>query len=349
MEPIILGSPVNGPNSSQGQCLPPFLMGDPQVMTPKPGRFVSFAPPPTGTFGQDFTRPGINTFFGLGGAPHGYGGHGHSLPNVSLSGVSSHNLQTAPPTQGLFESLREQQYNTQQRLHLSKQNQSQNLNLRFHQSHQNHNLVSFASPPTGTFGHDFNRPGINTLFGHGHSLPNVSLSGVSSHNHQTGPPTQGLFESLLEHPYNNHLSMLNQSQNVDLRLNQSYLISDPQYLQYLNTPRPRLGDSWVTIFGFVPGSSSMVLQHFTLYGTIVLVSHAPENGNWMHVCYSSRIESDKALNCNQKIIGHNVMVGVTRCTDISITQNDVKVTQSTDLPTKSTGLLNTAIDVLFGW
>ncbi|XP_034672172.1 nucleoporin Nup35 [Drosophila subobscura] len=317
MEPMTLGSPVNSPNSSQGQYLPPFLMGDPQAMTPhkntlspKPGRYnVSFATSPTGSSAHDFNRSGISTFFGPGGGPHGSGGHGHSPANVSLSGVSSHNHQTGPPTQGLFESLREQQNNTPQRHHLSMLNQSQNLNLSLNQSHQNHN--------------------------------------------------------------------------------QSYLINDP-YAPNTPRPRSRLGDFWVTIFGYVPGSSSMVLQHFTLCGTIVQVSHAPKNGNWMHVRFSSRIESDKALNFNQKIIGGNVMVGVARCTDKSIVdkenncnessatspsfgeqsllqsphtpkirpfvqqsyklaQNDAKVVPATDMPTKSTGLVDKALDMLFGW
>ncbi|XP_002026792.2 nucleoporin Nup35 [Drosophila persimilis] len=330
MEPMTLGSPVNSPNSNQGQYLPPFLMGDPQTMTPhkstlspKPGRYnVSFATSPTSSSSHDFNRSGINTFFGPagGGGPNGSGGHGSSSGNVSLH-------QAGPPTQGLFESLREQQH-TPHRQHLSILNQSQNLSLNLNQSY--HNNDSYVA-------------NCNTI--------NASIRGLSS---PMGARTSPL---------------------VGLQGNGGGG----------GTPRP--GDFWVTIFGYVPGNSSMVLQHFTLCGTIMEVSHAPKNGNWMHVRFSSRIESDKALNFNEKVIGGNVMVGVTRCTDRTIVdkencnassstsfnggeqaqspispkirpfvqqsyklaQNDAKVVPAKDVPTKSNGLVDKAMDLLFGW
>ncbi|XP_022234180.1 nucleoporin Nup35 [Drosophila obscura] len=346
MEPMTLGSPVNSPNSNQGQYLPPFLMGDPQAMTPhkntlspKPGRYnVSFATSPTGSASHDFNRSGINTFFGPGGGsggPHGSGGQG-SNSAVSMSAVSSHNHQTGPPTQGLFESLREQSPYTPQRHHLSLLNQSQNLSLNqsqipYQKSYSNESFVQITQ---------------NNI--------NASMRGLYS---PLGAPMSPLGGG-------------GQCGGVD------------------GVSSPRSGDFWVTIFGYVPGSSSMVLQHFTLCGTIVEVSHAPKNGNWMHVRFSSRIESDKALNFNQKVIGGNVMVGVTSCTEKSIVdkencnaslstsslnageqmqspksprirpfvqqsyklaQNDAKVVPAKDVPTKSSGLVDKAMDLLFGW
>lgn len=122
----------------------------------------------------------------------------------------------------------------------------------------------------------------------------------------------------------------------------------------------------------------MILQHFTMCGTIVDVVHAPQNGNWMHVRFASRIESDKALNYNLKIIANNVMVGVTRCHDESIikekfkkaeaetdlsklkvrplsqqsynnAQQDIHVSPSNNIPQKNAGLMNKAMDLIFGW
>lgn len=108
------------------------------------------------------------------------------------------------------------------------------------------------------------------------------------------------------------------------------------------------------------------------------VVHAPQNGNWMHVRFASRIESDKALNYNLKVIANNVMVGVTRCNDESIikdnlkqteadmepyklrvrplsqqtynvAQHDIHVSPSNNIPQKNSGLMNKAMDLIFGW
>lgn len=237
-------------------------------------------------------------------------------------------------------------------------------------------------------------------------------------SHQAGPPTQGLFDSLRENtastPQRNHLSLLNlQSPNQSMGPNQSYQsyqtndsfapgapVNASMRALYsplgatvspgpglVATPGPTGADLaaafWVTIFGFAPGANSMVLQHFTLCGTIVDVVHAPQNGNWMHVRFSSRIESDKALNYNHKVIAGNVMVGVTRCTDRSVidkensssvansesnsgppstpkirpfaqqgyklAQNESTVSPPRDVPQRSSGLVNKAMDLIFGW
>ncbi|EDV35044.1 uncharacterized protein Dana_GF22540 [Drosophila ananassae] len=341
MEPMTLGSPVNSPGSNQNQYLPPFLMGDPQNMTPhkntlspKPGRYnVSFATSPGGSNSQDFNRSTYNnrTLFGSGG-----GG-----PNASAAAVSAntsmaaaahahaHTLshQAGPPTQGLFDSLRENTASTPQRNHLSLLNlQSPNQSMGPNQSYQSYQTNDSFAPAAPV---------------------NASMRALYSPLGATASPGPGL----------------------------------------VATPGPTGADLaaafWVTIFGFAPGANSMVLQHFTLCGTIVDVVHAPQNGNWMHVRFSSRIESDKALNYNHKVIAGNVMVGVTRCTDRSVidkensssvansesisgppstpkirpfaqqgyklAQNESTVSPPRDVPQRSSGLVNKAMDLIFGW
>lgn len=229
--------------------------------------------------------------------------------------------------------------------------------------------------------------------------------------HQAGPPTQGLFDSLRGEemsatPHRTHLGILQgptlNSSNCSLnlgchppttQLNDSYvsnainasmrplcspLSENLPQMKMTHSPQAHNGDFWVTIFGFSPGVSSMILQHFTMCGTIVDVVHAPQNGNWMHVRFASRIESDKALNYNLKIIANNVMVGVTRCHDESIikekfkkaeaetdlsklkvrplsqqsynnAQQDIHVSPSNNIPQKNAGLMNKAMDLIFGW
>ncbi|KAH8287233.1 hypothetical protein KR054_004711 [Drosophila jambulina] len=366
MEPMNLGSPVNSPSSNQSQYLPPFLMGDPQALTPhkntlspKPGRYnVSFgkstalskdcsdysilpitATSPGGSSPHEFNRSALNsrTLFGPAGAG-GLGGHNASgagvNANTSLSAAPSHahSHQVGPPTQGLFDSLREP-VSTPQRNHLSLlQLQSPNQSLGPNQSYQSsyHTNDSFA-------------PGAPNAI-------NASMRGLCSPLGATASPLPGSLAS--------------------------------SSLAATNGDNARMADFWVTIFGFRPGSASMVLSHFTLCGTIVEVVHPPKQGNWIHVRFSSRIESDKALNYNHKVIAGNVMLGVTRCTDRSVfekenskalanqdtaspapaspvirpfaqqsyklAQKDSAVSPSKDVPQRSSGLVDKALDLIFG-
>ncbi|XP_030563195.1 nucleoporin Nup35 [Drosophila novamexicana] len=331
MEPMTLGSPVSSPGSNQSQYLPPFLMGDSQAMTPhnntlspKLGRYnVSFASSPSSNTPQEtaynnnqqqLNRSAMGTrtlFAGASGSASG--------------GTANTSHQAGPPTQGLFDSLRgEQVCGTPQRTHLAM----------LQTSHLNSS--------------------------------NYSL------NQSCHPPTTQLNDSYVPNAPN--------AVNASMRALCSPLGANMSPMTMPHTPQARGGDFWVTIFGFSPGASSMILQHFTMCGTIVDVVHAPQNGNWMHVRFASRIESDKALNYNLKVIASNVMVGVTRCTDESIidkensklagpdapvpfrpkvrpltqqsynnAQHETHVSPNRNVPQKSTGLMNKAMDLIFGW
>ncbi|XP_016966991.1 nucleoporin Nup35 [Drosophila biarmipes] len=329
MEPMTLGSPVNSPGSNQSQYLPPFLLGDPQGLTPhkntlspKPGRYnVSFATSPGASSPHEFNRSALNsrTLFG-GGAQ---GGHNASQSAVGANASPGHahthsHHQAGPPTQGLFDSLREQSGTPQQR-HLSL--------LQLQSPYQSVHSMQSSYQTNDSFA-----PGAPNAI-------NASMRALCSPLGATASPATG---------------------------------------------NSRLADFWVTIFGFSPGASSMVLQHFTLCGTIVDVVHAPQNGNWVHVRFSSRIESDKALNYNHKIIAGNVMVGVARCTDRSVldeennsglanaettrspptspvairpfaqqsyklVRNENTISPSKDVPQKSSGLMDKAMNLVFGW
>ncbi|XP_030379065.1 nucleoporin Nup35 [Scaptodrosophila lebanonensis] len=358
MEPMTLGSPVNSPssnaagnNQNQSQYLPPFLMGDPQTMpshnntlSPKPGRYnVSFGPTsPTHSAPQDFNRSALGTRTLFGGAS--FSGSGAGTPNTVISPgfgpvpltpqhTTSH--QTGPPTQGLFDTLRNDNSSlTTQRTHLGV--------LQTPQSHLN------------TTPYNMSRANLN------YSL-NQSYN-QAGNNH--------LDDSYLPNAPN--------AVNASMRALCSPLGANMSPLG--TSPQPRNADFWVTIFGFPPGGTSMILQNFTQCGTIMDVVHAPQNGNWMHVRFSSRIESDRALNYNQKVIGGNFMIGVIRCTERSvidkensnvssntdveltrpkvrplaqqsfkIAQQDNAVSPNKNVPQKSTGLVNKAIDLFFGW
>jgi len=71
---------------------------------------------------------------------------------------------------------------------------------------------------------------------------------------------------------------------------------------------------WVTVFGFPPSASSTILSHFARFGTLV-DKLLPVQGNWMHLCYQTKVEVRRALSNNGKIFGGDTMIGVMPCTD----------------------------------
>ncbi|KAH8300872.1 hypothetical protein KR044_000816 [Drosophila immigrans] len=324
MEPMALGSPIGSPSSNQSQYLPPFLMGDPQAMTPHNN---TLSPKMGGRYNVSFEL-GYNQNHQLNRSTLGTRTLFTGVGNASVSsgnGGNSASHQAGPPTQGLFDSLRNEQNagGTPQRNHLSMLHTS-------HLNSSNYSLNQSCHPPTAQLNDSYAPNAIN-----------ASMRALCSPLGSVSP-----------------------------------LASSHSSLQ------ARALDFWVTIFGFSPGASSMILQHFTMCGTIVDVVHAPQSGNWMHVRFASRIESDKALNYNLRIIANNVMVGVTRCTDESVLDKENNALKSpgsvkeqtfrpkvrplaqqsynqaqleneaspkSNVPQKSSGLVNKAMDMLFGW
>lgn len=222
--------------------------------------------------------------------------------------------------------------------------------------------------------------------------PNASIS---------GPPVTSLFDCLKnEKSFNTPVkgshaqqSMFSQNDNYhnSSGFNQSRILSpigrghattiveDFQNTSVFNSSVQTLPSSytnfWVTIFGFPQSAVTAVLSHFSQCGAIL--EKVCSSGNWMHVKFSSRMESDKALLYNGKIICDNIMIGVIRCNDNSIldkengnqAQNDVTISRirsltnagykaaqqpsnvilSPNQPQRTTGLLNKTLDLFFGW
>lgn len=229
--------------------------------------------------------------------------------------------------------------------------------------------LTVTSPQLGaTSPQDFNRSALTqkTLFKQQNMQVNQSFnnSGFQNHNASisaSGPPTQGLFDSLRNDTtdIDGCGTSLNRSvafkENLGAApmglgtaalhhrtMNESYLTAggssfDTSNLQHITSPmRPREfcnynNDSicspvmsnnpnlWVTVFGFPPSAAHLILSHFSQYGTILDKVFASQNGNWVHLKYSTVLECDKALNFHEKILGSNIMIAVTNCRDKSIT------------------------------
>lgn len=269
--------------------------------------------------------------------------------------------------------------------------------------------------------HQVAAPGGSTTTTTAQSL-NSSVSG--------GPPTQGLFDSLASSGPNDHPAI--NSPRIDSKLRQmtspytpghqahpsnealytprrQSIIPGPKH-NFTASPFPAMTnpvhssahtssgtDCWVTVFGFPQSATSMILSHFSQCGTIVNKMHPQNSGNWMHLRFTSRLECDRALNYNEKVLNNFFMVGVARCKDQAVleleqgedaenssyagnhqntpskfsvnasgvlngssirplahiayktVQNPTDVVASPTAPTKSTGILDRAMDFFLGW
>ncbi|XP_036318784.1 nucleoporin Nup35 [Rhagoletis pomonella] len=342
MEPMTLGSPSGSPATNPSPYLPAFLMGESQVPTTprntlspnKGSRNISFA-----------TSPIQNTPSGPLRDHNRFSVGQKQLFNSSVS--ANYSGTQGPPTQGLFDSLRNER----------------NLAETPTRGIESQSPLGFGTPIAAQ--HNLSAFGGNTSF--------------QQHHLQ-----QKQFTPQSTAPYNDSSYLANTSYNTSRCItspigplgtpNANGAINNASYMLQC-PPTPRYTEFWVTVFGFPPSAISTILQHFAQCGTIVDKVFPPQNGNWVHLKYASRLECDKALNYNEKILGNNIMIGVTQCKDkniidkenvcdnntqpsnirplaqtaYKIAQNDSAVVNNANLPQKSSGLMNKAMDLFFGW
>lgn len=76
----------------------------------------------------------------------------------------------------------------------------------------------------------------------------------------------------------------------------------------------KLDETWITVFGFPQSATSFVLQEFSVYGQIIRNIPNPQ-GNWLHIQYQTKLQAQKAISKNGKILANSLMVGVMPCID----------------------------------
>lgn len=241
---------------------------------------------------------------------------------------------------------------------------------------------------------------------HQNTAPTYSTVSQITHSASaSGPPIQSLFDSLRADqnnvtdqsfssrtlpPRNINQSIANQSV-CDSYLNQSNFnasqigspIADRSF-DYRNTSiapnclsptTARSPNHWITVYGFAPAATSMILTHFAQCGTILEKVFPPQSGNWVHLRFASSLECDKAMNYHERILANSIMIGVTRCKDPNIVDKEnldtsivaktrprplaqiaYKTAQSANditggptTPSRNSGIVNKAIDLFFGW
>lgn len=143
--------------------------------------------------------------------------------------------------------------------------------------------------------------------------------------------------------------------------------------------KPDNENLWVTVLGFPPYASSLVLTQFSHCGNIIDKKFPPD-GNWVHIKFSNKHEVAKAMSYNGRLISNSVMIGVilhhekenkentvqspqdNRITPTitspnrarSLTQpyalsQNTEVLSPQNVPQRSTGIVTKAMEYVFGW
>ncbi|XP_031628967.1 nucleoporin Nup35 [Contarinia nasturtii] len=322
MEPMTLGSPSSPSTANTTNFLPSYLMGEPNTMiaprtntlSPTKGRTLAFSAssPTTPVTSNDFNRSMIQQRSLFGSNNPTTSPH-HNFPNTPQM---SHNpIASGPPTQSLFDSLRVEQNSV--------------VDNSYSQKHAM-----------------------------GQRLPNQSFA-----------MNQSVCDSYLNQS-NFNVSRITSplDQSYDYR-NGSMSVNN-----CLSPTSSRPSKHWVTVYGFSPSALTMIIQHFSQCGTILEKISPPQSGNWVHLRFASSLECEKALNYHERILANSLMIGVTYCKDPNVVdkenveRNNISISRArplaqvsyktaqsaTDItggpttPSRSSGIINKAIDLFFG-
>ncbi|KAL8458328.1 hypothetical protein ACS0TY_035999 [Phlomoides rotata] len=69
-------------------------------------------------------------------------------------------------------------------------------------------------------------------------------------------------------------------------------------------------EEWVTVYGFSPVDTNLVLREFEKCGVILKHVPGPRDANWMHILYQNRSDAQKALSKNGMDINGVLIIGV---------------------------------------
>ncbi|KAK1576646.1 hypothetical protein Q3G72_015535 [Acer saccharum] len=82
-------------------------------------------------------------------------------------------------------------------------------------------------------------------------------------------------------------------------------------MQKTSLPAGNLNEEeWVTVYGFSPADTNLVLREFEKCGVILKHVPGPREANWMHILYQNRADAQKALSKNGMQINGVLIVGV---------------------------------------
>lgn len=174
--------------------------------------------------------------------------------------------------------------------------------------------------------------------------------------------------------FNESVSRINEDNMMNGSMNMT-MMTDTSRMQSSLNRLERIDSNWVTVFGFPPSAMSLILAQLSNCGTIV-DKILPSQGNWLHIKFSNPNEVSRALTLNGKCISNSIMIGVHLCHNKDNKENNVSSTNvfsppararslrqsftsppsmnnsvilPQNVPQKSTGLVNKAMEYVFGW
>ncbi|CAA7410092.1 unnamed protein product [Spirodela intermedia] len=81
-------------------------------------------------------------------------------------------------------------------------------------------------------------------------------------------------------------------------------------LQRNVVPIGNISEAWVTVYGFPPCDTNLILREFEKCGAILRHVPGPGDANWMHILYQNQYDAQKALAKNGLQMNSLLIVGV---------------------------------------
>ncbi|KAG6398071.1 hypothetical protein SASPL_139522 [Salvia splendens] len=69
-------------------------------------------------------------------------------------------------------------------------------------------------------------------------------------------------------------------------------------------------EEWVTVYGFLPADTNLILREFEKCGVILKHVPGPRDANWMHILYQNRLDAQRALSKNGTEVNGVLIIGV---------------------------------------
>nr|GEV39390.1 nuclear pore complex protein NUP35-like [Tanacetum cinerariifolium] len=163
------------------------------------------------------------------------------------------------------------------------------------------------TPPSNKFSNT--SPGVSTS-GYKMGVQNNNQSGGGGSNWWTGEkaksPSFGSGGSPMD-------GVVNKEEDVVLyTLPRPREVVRPEVKRSVNEVMSPVVDEeeWVTVYGFSPGDTNLVIREFEKCGVILKHIPGPRDSNWMHILYQSRFDAQKALSKNGMQLNGALIIGV---------------------------------------
>lgn len=311
-EPMNLGSPTQSPGVGSNQYMPQFLLGD-----MNPARDSQY------TRGHN-QGSGYKNWIGSSSPPR------NSATNFNRQSSGGYSLNSGYESKLNNSNLIDRSIDPNYHSHYGQNLQNnQNYSPYLERSMASTTIMSGNIPQPNEKSQSVQLPGappVNRLVDMLNNKSTYSTPNILNNSNLT-PNNMIKQEYLTAYEKNDLPFTPNQNQNHRLSPPSPTQI-DPFYTHGESIKMDdKLDETWVTVFGIPQSATSFVLQEFSVYGQII--RHIPNpQGNWLHIQYQTKLQAQKALSKNGKILANSLMVGVMPCIDKRIMSMNSQVQDS---------------------